>query len=332
MITPFRRKARKAERLKTIIAQSLGARKKSQIPFFLNLRLCASLRENRYSSQNRNTQRRGLAGCIFFRELYTPCRSATIVSRSNLCQSSRGGLQGRPGLAQGAGLFGSFGRMIKLRVRVEKGRAFRQQKQHRLRFFRHIGKDAHSLVVALHAYGGYGIGRKNARDHGPVAGHAFRPLSCRLQDIVMPALGELEELGAVAFAAGGRDVLEVDRALRIGRAEDPCMGILLLRCKGIPSMAFFAGDPVFLVYRSLPAVGLRSHETAARKPGMTSDAGISRFFHPRPRPRGEQQKDAHEKSAKKNADQPLPLLPLFLLYRRSSAKLALHAAAVATIA
>jgi hypothetical protein len=94
----------------------------------------------------------------------------------------------------------------------------------------------------------------------------------------MPALGEFVELGTVAFAAGGRDILVVDRTLRIGRAEDLYMGILLFRGQGISAMTFIAGYSMFLMYRSAPVVGFCTHEAAARKPGMAIHAGISCFF------------------------------------------------------
>jgi hypothetical protein len=115
----------------------------------------------------------------------------------------------------------------------------------------------------------------------------------------MSALGEFIELCSMAFAARGWDILKVHRAFWITRAEHAHMRFFLFRCKRITPMAFVAGNPMSLMSRSCPTVGLRANETSSRKPGMAKNAGINRFaFISRMRFRREHKHAAQEEDAK----------------------------------
>src|SRR5512135_3821782 len=106
----------------------------------------------------------------------------------------------------------------------------------------------------------------------------------------MQALGEFIELSSMALAAGGRDVLKIYHTMGIARTEHAGMSLILPKCAGIASMAFVASHPMLLVYRSLPTVGLYTHETADLKLGMAIDTGIPGFIFIIPfRSRGEQE-------------------------------------------
>jgi hypothetical protein len=141
----------------------------------------------------------------------------------------------------------------------------------------YVREDPHPLVMAPFADCCHVIRGQNGGNHRTVAGDAVGTFPLCFEHPVMQALGEFIKLAAMAFSAGRGNILVIDGALRVARAVNARMGFLGTCGKGIPSVAFIAGHPVFLVYRALPAMGLRPDEAAAGKLRMTGDTGVLQF-------------------------------------------------------
>lgn len=125
---------------------------------------------------------------------------------------------------------------------------------------------------------GYSVGLQDSSDHGSVTGDAVGSLSRGFESVEVKALGKFVILRAMTLAACGRDILEIYGALGIAGTVDSFVSLLLTRRPRVTTMTFIAGHTVFLMYRTLPAMGLYTYKTCAGELRMAFNAGILNFF------------------------------------------------------